>query len=265
MNIYDEVHRLVKKYVAKGERLLLEQGKGPGKELTVDLTRRRSTTGGYAWSTQWKIWINPHLHELHPEELEDTVGHEIAHVYGWHALGAHGHDHNWKKTMRYFGLEPRRCHSMKKAALAGKNKTIHLYSCESCGHEFKIGASRHNKMRRGIKYFHPKCHTKGNDNGKLVYVRTTNKHALAKEKLGMDNVLQAAARNPAPKKKPSLKRSIDITGTDRPKTKAGKAEQIFRMNRHLPRQDMISVFMDHLKMTKAGASTYYYNIKRKYS
>jgi len=30
------------------------------------------------------------------------------------------------------------------------------------------------------------------------------------------------------------------------------------------RQEMIALFMEHLDMSKSGASTYYYNTKKKY-
>lgn len=45
-------------------------------------------------------------------------------------------------------------------------------------------------------------------------------------------------------------------------TKLDKAKALFKANVKLSRENMIGLFMEQLQMTKAGATTYYYNAQK---
>ena len=55
--------------------------------------------------------------------------------------------------------------------------------------------------------------------------------------------------------KPKVKRARVVKGN----TKLDQARKLFASHAGLGRLEMITLFMDKLQMTKAGASTYYYN------
>ncbi len=207
-----------------------------------------SKIAGSAWPTQWKIKINIPLHELNPTELKDTVGHEIAHLYAPLLYnGTRGHGPGWKRTMMLFGLSPERCHRMNTKGV-GKNTSVHLYRCSDCDAVIKLSNKRHSKIRSGkYRLRHTSC-----PSSMLIFVRSTTKHEL-------DNVtplvkIPVAARHPAP-----------ATGSKKGRTKIEQAAEIYLANPDLPRREIILMFIDKLNMTKAGASTYYANCKKKFA
>jgi len=123
----------------------------------------KGQVAGYAYYRQNKIRLNPKAFELEPEDMmEDTVPHELAHLYArkHFGRGIKPHGREWKTIMRALGVEPKRCHSYA-LPKARKHKT-HTVHCEKCGKAFELTKIRINKMRKGTDYRHRKC------GGKLV-------------------------------------------------------------------------------------------------
>jgi len=114
--------------------------------IEVKLSSGMRSRAGYARYATDYIQINYRLFCKYPENLIQTFGHEIAHLFSYwlHGEEGRGHKHCWKKVMHKFGLEDRRCHKMKTkrarwrrfTAYCGcEDKTFSLtktkyYSCE---------------------------------------------------------------------------------------------------------------------------------------
>ena len=107
------------------------------------------------------------LRENKEQFLNQTVPHEVAHYCLWFVNGLqyspsgrriiHGRD--WKRTMRFFGVDPNRCHSYN--VTNTKRKTIKRvdYKCNCMHHSLTI--IRHNKIVKGkSSYSCNKCHSK---------------------------------------------------------------------------------------------------------
>jgi hypothetical protein len=66
----------------------------------------------HAWGTTWKIGnflaiqVSRFHLRLHPEEIEDTIAHEVAHCKTWIDRKYWGHGRPWKSVMKQFGLVP---------------------------------------------------------------------------------------------------------------------------------------------------------------
>ena len=240
-----EINRLVKKYIDLA-------GEVYGREFslpTMDWKQRPSMTAGKAWPTLWKLWINIPVHQAKPEMLEDTVAHEVAHLIAWKELNYRGH-HGlpWKRVMVALGQTPDRTYrSTDEQKLAGKNTRRHVYVCE-CGAEINISTKRHNSMLRGITVFHKGCRGK-----RLTFIRSTDKHTLAREAIARSNAGDAAATPKPPKQVPTYKAKAA--------SKLNLCRELYELYSHLGRAATIKHFVAN-GCTPAGASTYYSKIKK---
>jgi len=208
----------------------------------------RGCNGGYVSSADgWNvIHLNPILlNENIDEVVNQTTPHELAHymdikVNGVHTRGRNGrrsvHGQSWKIIMGLLGVDPERCHSMDTTNAAVRTKNKHEYKC-NCGAILIFSSVRHNKMiRKQAVYCHKLCGSRST----LTYVRP----------LGQVTITEAR-QNRSSHKRPTTGQS-----------KKERAQAIYDKWSHTDRALIIARFRSELDMTKAGATTYFYNVTK---
>jgi len=107
---------------------------------------RNSPTAGRACGISG-LEINADLAEQHPENLRDTVIHEIAHCLVHlnydHKTKPHGPE--WQDMMYLLGVQPDRCHRMEQPNLKRVRHGRHKYHCSCREHNLTTG--KHNKIQ----------------------------------------------------------------------------------------------------------------------
>lgn len=105
---------------------------------------RGSPVAGKAKGTN-KIYINADLAEQYPDQLRDTVLHELAHclVHLNEPSRCKPHGVEWQDMMYLLGVQPETCHRMEQPDLVRKRHSDHHYRCGCQDHYLKAG--RHNK------------------------------------------------------------------------------------------------------------------------
>lgn len=81
-------------------------------------------------------------------------------------------------------------------------------------------------------------------------------------------LVKAEAKKAAPAKKAPAKKTAEKSGSNpREGSKAEKATQIYLAGQkaNKSRAEIIAAFIEHAGLTKAGANTYYANVKKKHS
>lgn len=211
-----------------------------------DVAIRNDIRGKHAGQARWRtqfgessysLRFNPEaINNYFQEMINDTIPHEVAHIVCFirPELGKN-HDAGWKRVCRMLGGDDSRTHTMNLSA--GKQKTEYDYLVG--GEIVKLGPKRHARLQRGeMTYRH----------------RTLGK--ITKEMFVGKSGPQVTA---TPKAKPKS------TAKAKPTTIGSKkqmAMEIYKANPNATRQQVIAMFMSHLSMTKAGASTYYYNCQK---
>ena len=175
---------------------------------------------------------------------DDTVPHEVAHLvcFANPRLGRK-HDAGWKRVCRELGGTGHRCHDNEVIYAKGKTYRYYLVS----GATTVLSEARHKKIQSGWASYKTK-------NGNLI----NNKCAY--EVIGIRGqrvenncskpVRQAAQSNKAP-------------NPQNPKT-GSKKEQAYRLlvsKQPSSRKEAIDLLMIEVGMTKAGAGTYYQQLK----
>jgi SprT protein len=97
--------------------------------------------------------INRDLFERFPDEIiDDTLGHEMAHVVVLLKWGrqTRPHGREWQAVMWSFDQEPKRCHQME-TTKARQTKT-HPAEC-GCGQITEVGVVRAKRIRTGAKSY----------------------------------------------------------------------------------------------------------------
>lgn len=120
---------------------------------------RNSPTAGRARGISG-LEINADLAEKHPENLRDTVIHEIAHclVHLNYDRRCKPHGPEWQDMMYRLGVQPETCHRMEQPNLKRTRHNKHHYRCGCGDHNLKTG--RHNKhIIYGVKFTCRKCGT----------------------------------------------------------------------------------------------------------
>jgi SprT protein len=203
------------------------------------------------------IRINPVLLVENEEEMiNDTVVHEFCHVIQ-HANFPHSRSHGaeWQRLMIACGVNPTRTHNMdtsNAARLTGKTKRKFQYGCD-CSSDLILSSVRHNKIVRGRAEFScKKCH------GKVKFIRELGKLDYTEAKAAAHSAAPAK-KTARPVAKPVPTRRIKVKGQP---TKMAVAMEIVRCNPN-QRSLCITSIMVECGMTKAGASTYFYNAKKK--
>lgn len=80
--------------------------------VTVAYSRRMVGTAGTANLRTQRITLNARLLAQHPEALQPTLIHELAHLLTYHLHKHHGHGRPWQIVMLQLGQAPQRCHRL---------------------------------------------------------------------------------------------------------------------------------------------------------
>lgn len=106
-------------------------------ELRVEWNSRLRTAAGRADYGEKLISLNPLL-VAHPDEIERTLRHELAHILaqfraGRRRISPHGVD--WQQACRDLGIPgEKRCHTL--AFPAKRYAPRFIYRCPNCRHDF---------------------------------------------------------------------------------------------------------------------------------
>ena len=225
--------------------------------------KKRGGTAGTANDHTYTIDLNSViLMENLDHFIESTVVHEFAHlvdgIVNPHTRSGFGkrsvHGPTWKRIMRQFGIQkPQRCHSYDVTNAQTKQKNKYAYKCDCCGEILVLGPVRHRKQQIYGGYKHGPC---GRARGSLTFVAHAGKVSYEIAAETKASTKQPVEKKTAPKKPKTVKHGKV--------TKATQARIIVRDlygNGH--GKDMtIQRIQDVLDMTKAGASTYFYNAKK---
>jgi SprT protein len=222
---------------------------------------KKGTTAGTANYNTWHVELNPVLLNDHVEKfIARTPLHELAHlicklVYPEAYVTSfvrtrtgsvkrskrEVHGPRWHSIMDVLGVESAtRCHSYDTTNVVRKNVTKYEYNC-GCATPHMVGGKVHTKIARGAKYTCKRCKTVLTAASKQVVIMP-KLHAM----LGI----------PTPAKQPVTKTTSGVG------TKAERAKRLMVANPTLSRSGMVELFINQLGMTKAGASTYYYNLNK---
>lgn len=150
------------------------------------------------------------------------------------------HGPSWQAVMRVLGVVPKRCHNIDTTGIV-KRKSRHDYRC-ACGQTIVIGAKHHNAILRGARVTHRGC-------GRvLTSAMHLGKRAPAQPALAAQlPAVPAPAPPGAPRAGTKLDRAITLVATH------GGASKDY----------MVALLMRELTMSKAGATTYYYEAKKR--
>jgi predicted SprT family Zn-dependent metalloprotease len=123
---------------ARAKQLLRSLGANRiASELRVEWNSRLKTAAGRADYGEKLISLNPLL-VAHPDEIERTLRHELAHILaqfraGRRRISPHGVD--WQQACRDLGITgEKRCHTL--AFPAKRYAPRFIYRCPNCRHDF---------------------------------------------------------------------------------------------------------------------------------
>lgn len=243
----------------------------------------RGRAAGWAYYNKWLIKINAVLLVENTQRiLERTVPHEVAHlVTGKMYPGTIGtpfkkgspHGREWKSVMTAFGCETSRCHNMDTTNSSSRRTTKHLWVCDVCGTEMRLGPKQHKKMLRNVQLYRALkkgcsfSHTSVTYKGEVMRL-PARPTGLETPRMQKHEVLRMAAQveigsnivRPR-KQKAAPKPSVMIPlGTF--KTKYDHCRHIFMTHKGVSRKEMINMFIVEADCTPAGASTYYQKIQK---
>lgn len=236
--------------IIKGGIVTMQQKYGVVVKMPKIVYDLKGTTAGTANYTNWVIRLNPVLLADNGELfINDTPIHEFAHL-ATHVVYPESmtprfvqkrevHGPKWQSVMRALGATPSRCHQMDTSNVKRKNVTKFAYTC-NCGLDHQIGPKVHNKIVRGSVYRCNKCKTA------IVPV--------GKQQVVMPVVPpKPVVTTPAT----TMGAALNVVGG----TKMERAKYLMRTQKNLGRSELIALFISRLDMTKAGASTYYSNLR----
>jgi len=113
------------------------------------------------------IRVNPILlNENESYIVNQTVPHEMAHVvvhqfYEARGIQVRGHGNEWKRVMRYFGLQPDRCHSLDTTTVrAIKGGSEYHFNCGCVGKVYKLSKNKYTRYANGMSYRCRLCNCK---------------------------------------------------------------------------------------------------------
>jgi SprT protein len=121
--------------------------------ISFKLKGRRA---GYVVPAYQKLTLNNTLlHTYGDDFINDTPGHEAAHLIAYQVYGymIEPHGKQWKKVMvDVCGQNPNRCHSF-------EVKTNHIYSCK-CNPSIYLSTTKHNRIQSNKQnYYCLDCNT----------------------------------------------------------------------------------------------------------
>lgn len=122
-------------------------------DVRWSMNNRLTSTAGRAFLTERRMDFSTSLFEQNREKfVEDTVGHEFAHIVAYEIYGDKGHGIGWKAVMQDMGIESQRCHTY---ATQKRTSKKYIYSCGCQNHE--VSPQRRSWINRGKIYKCVKC------------------------------------------------------------------------------------------------------------
>lgn len=112
------------------------------------------------------IEVSKYYLDSHPDEIEDTLRHEIAHALVGHG---HGHDHVWRRKCIEVGANPSR--TTDRAVYSGDYNYAVGCDNEGCDHQWESGRHRLKKAiyRYHCKYCKGPMFVRNNKTGEVTY------------------------------------------------------------------------------------------------
>lgn len=185
-------------------------------------------TAGYAHTQDYLINFNPILLIANEEEfLRQIVPHEVAHVITDHIHGyeTKPHGKEWQSVMILLGLPPEPFHDLD-VTLAKRSITTYTFSCE--------------------------C-----ENGTYIHeYGSCLRRKILIEKLGCADCLAPLVPFEPVHQPKGMPWKVAVG------TKQDRAKWVIKKNKTLCRKDLIEKLMTDAGLTKAGAATYVYNLRR---
>ena len=130
-----------------------------GMEIDPDISfDLRGMAAGQANCRENRIRLNRELLEKYTTDfIEQTVPHEFAHLVAYRKFGGRikPHGKEWRSVMIALGSEPRRTHNYRVSP--ARRCRRFLYQCNCAGKDYQLTSIRHNRIKKGIRYFCPKC------------------------------------------------------------------------------------------------------------
>lgn len=181
----------------------------------------------------------------------NTIPHEVAHLVCFvkPSLGRN-HDRGWKAVCRRLGGDDSRTHEMELT----NGRDVYRYEYNVNGTIVLAGPKHHKRIQAveaSMSTFSIKRTGERLNRDHYVRALVNGKPVETVNNSVESTPIQRAASNPS-----THSRSRNIT-------KRQQAEYISIKNPNASRQELIALFMSELNMSKAGASTYYYNVKNK--
>ncbi len=218
------------------------------KTIGINFDIKGSRLAGQANLTNCVVRFNPaYLNKYGEEFINDTIPHEIAHIYVWEYYGGRvkGHGKEWKQMMVSIGQPPNRCHHYEPIpGLDGRrHKTKYAYTCLCCGKPAICGPKIHANIQKGISYFTKCC------NSKLI---------LGVGNIGRVSYKEAVAIQQGQAPIPTVQATY---------SKIDKCRELYKAQQHFnyTRKQWIGLFVSQAGCTSSGASTYLQTIKREYA
>ena len=146
---------------------LFPTGKLKLDDFDVRFTLRGATAGKANYSKR-TLWFHPEIMKRNSDEYEQTIIHEVAHLYQrklYPTSNPHGRE--WKRIARKLGYTGERCHSYDTSGL-GRVKTRYIYKCKECGMEYKLTKHKH---QHAWRYACGKCMNKLQFTGEVIKFR----------------------------------------------------------------------------------------------
>lgn len=142
-----EITRKVQELVRKGNDLY--KLNLPMPRVRFDL-RGRSAGQAYRKMGEYGVRFNRDMimNSGWDHLINDTVPHEVAHLFGFYTEQDRGHGRVWYSICRALGGSGQRCHSEEVTYANGKT----YYYTTSTGHVVTFSSNRHSKIQRGTSY-----------------------------------------------------------------------------------------------------------------
>lgn len=136
-------------------------------EFDVRFTLRGATAGKANYSKR-KLWFHPEIMKRNPKQYEQTIIHEVAHLYQrklYPTSKPHGNE--WKRIARKLGYNGKRCHNYDTSGL-GRVKTRYIYECAECAMTYKLTTHKH---KQSYRYRCGKCRGRLQFTGEVIKFR----------------------------------------------------------------------------------------------
>jgi len=189
------------------------------------------TTAGMAYAKRWRISFQPHIAVDNQEVFfSDTIPHECAHLIAWDVFGfkIEPHGEQWRKVMNELGVaNPKRTHDYDVVEFKREPQQTVPYKCP-CGKTYNLSTKRHSKVVRGQSHYLCTCKQRLVADASVI---TNNMATPLVIKWG---------------------------------SKQAAADYVFRKLLGQKSSVVIEAIKQHVGMSHAGATTYYYSFKKKY-